>query len=51
MVDKNARKLVNRIKERFPDIKIAVMGDHVTSFPEESLENSRVDLNIGTGWG
>ncbi len=37
-------KIINELKEKFPEMKIVIMGDHVTSFPEESLKNSRVDF-------
>jgi len=40
---------INRLKERFPSMKIAIMGDHVTSFPEETFENSKVDFVITGG--
>ena len=36
-------KLINEMKEKFPSMKIALCGDHVTSFPKESMENSKVD--------
>ena len=42
-------KTINNIKEKHPEIKIAIMGDHVTVFPEESLENSKVDYVITGG--
>jgi radical SAM superfamily enzyme YgiQ (UPF0313 family) len=42
-------KIINEIKEKFPDIKIAIMGDHVTAFPEESLENSKADFVLCGG--
>jgi len=37
-------KTINKIKEKFPEMKIAVVGDHVTAFPEETLENSKADF-------
>jgi len=37
-------KIIDELKEKFPEMKIVIMGDHVTSFPEESLENSKVDF-------
>ncbi|MCL5018806.1 MAG: B12-binding domain-containing radical SAM protein [Candidatus Pacearchaeota archaeon] len=42
-------KIVNEIKEKFPKMKIVIMGDHVTSFPEESLENSKADFALCGG--
>jgi len=37
-------KIVNELKEKFPKMKIVILGDHVTSFPEETMENSKVDF-------
>jgi len=42
-------EIINKIKEKFPEMKIAIMGDHVTSFPEESLTNSKVDFVLCGG--
>ncbi|MEK6820124.1 MAG: radical SAM protein [Nanoarchaeota archaeon] len=42
-------KIIDRLKGRFPDMRIAIMGDHATSFPEESLENSKVDFVLTGG--
>ena len=42
-------KIINEIKERFPNIKIAIAGDHVTALPSESLKNSKVDYVITGG--
>lgn len=42
-------QIIDEIKNRFPAIKIALMGDHVTSFPEESMENSKVDYVLCGG--
>jgi len=42
-------RMINLLKEKFPEMKIALLGDHVTSFPEESLENSRVDFVLTGG--
>jgi len=36
-------KIIDRIKEELPDIRILLMGDHVTALPEESLRNSKAD--------
>ncbi|MDD4873198.1 MAG: cobalamin-dependent protein, partial [Kiritimatiellae bacterium] len=35
---------INRLKENFPEIKLALVGDHVTAMPAESFEKSRVDF-------
>lgn len=37
-------KIINELKENFPELKIAILGDHVTSFPEETMRNSKVDF-------
>jgi len=42
-------KIIDELKEKFPDMKIVIMGDHVTSFPEESLENSKTDFVLCGG--
>ena len=42
-------KIINELKEKFPEMKIVIMGDHVTSFPEETLENSKVDFVLCGG--
>ncbi|MBI3939311.1 MAG: radical SAM protein [Acidobacteria bacterium] len=42
-------RIINRIKELRPDIITVLMGDHVTGFPEESMENSGVDYVITGG--
>jgi anaerobic magnesium-protoporphyrin IX monomethyl ester cyclase len=42
-------KIIDELKEKFPEMKIAIMGDHVTSFPEETLRNSKVDFVLTGG--
>lgn len=42
-------KIINKLKEQFPEIKIAIMGDHVTAFPKETMENSKVDFVLCGG--
>jgi radical SAM superfamily enzyme YgiQ (UPF0313 family) len=42
-------KFIDKMKKQFPEIKIVLMGDHVTSFPKESLENSKVDYVLCGG--
>jgi radical SAM superfamily enzyme YgiQ (UPF0313 family) len=37
-------KLINNLKEKFPEMNIVLLGDHPTSFPEESMKNSKVDF-------
>jgi len=40
---------IDEIKKEIPEIKIILVGDHVTTFPEESFENSKVDYIIKGG--
>lgn len=40
---------INDLKKRFPDMRIVIMGDHVTALPEESLLNSKVDFVLTGG--
>ncbi|MDP2925983.1 MAG: radical SAM protein [Nanoarchaeota archaeon] len=42
-------KLIDELKEKFPKLRIIIMGDHVTSFPQESIENSKVDFVLCGG--
>jgi len=42
-------KLINDLKKKFPKIKIAIVGDHVTALPKESMENSQVDFVLEGG--
>jgi len=42
-------KVISDIKGVSPDTKVALMGDHVTAFPEESFQNSSVDYVITGG--
>ncbi|MBI2630420.1 radical SAM protein [Candidatus Pacearchaeota archaeon] len=42
-------KIINELKKEFPEMKIAVLGDHVTSFPEETMKNSLVDFVLTGG--
>lgn len=42
-------KISEKIKEKFPEIKMIVVGDHVTSFPEETLNNSKIDFVLCGG--
>lgn len=43
-------ELINEIKEKFPNLRIAMCGDHVTFLPEESFHNSKVDFVIVGGY-
>lgn len=42
-------KAIEDIKGRSPNTKVALYGDHVTAFPEESFRNSPVDYVITGG--
>jgi radical SAM superfamily enzyme YgiQ (UPF0313 family) len=42
-------RIIDELKKRFPEMKIAVLGDHVTSFPEETLKNSKADFVLTGG--
>ncbi len=41
--------LINQLKKNFPKMKIVLLGDHVTSFPKESMEKSKVDFVLTGG--
>ena len=41
---------INHMKKKFPNIKIAICGDHVSHLPRETLENSEVDYVINGGY-
>ncbi|HTA38185.1 MAG TPA: radical SAM protein [Candidatus Acidoferrales bacterium] len=42
-------RLIERMKAVAPDTLVVLMGDHVTGFPEESLEHSPVDYVLTGG--
>ena len=42
-------RLIDDLKEKFPESKFVLMGDHVTAMPEESLLNSHVDYVVTGG--
>jgi radical SAM superfamily enzyme YgiQ (UPF0313 family) len=42
-------KIIDELKNKLPNSKIVLMGDHVTAFPEESLKKSKVDYVITGG--
>ena len=42
-------RYIKEFKQRWPHTKIALMGDHITAFPQESMENSPVDYAITGG--
>ncbi len=41
--------LVKKIKERLPETKLALLGDHVTALPEESMNMCPIDFVITGG--
>ena len=42
-------KQINDLKKRFPKLKLIWVGDHVTVFPVETFENSKIDYIIAGG--
>ncbi|RJP28112.1 MAG: radical SAM protein [Candidatus Omnitrophota bacterium] len=48
-VIKSHWRIIDRIKERNQKVKAVLMGDHVSVFPEESLNNCKVDYVITGG--
>jgi radical SAM superfamily enzyme YgiQ (UPF0313 family) len=42
-------RIIDDIKEVVPEIKVVLVGDHVTALPRESMENSRVDYVLTGG--
>ena len=42
--------VINYLKNKFPNMKIAICGDHVTALPEETMKNSKVDFVICGGY-
>jgi len=42
-------QVVNEVKEVVPDARVALVGDHVTALPSESLENSKADYVLTGG--
>jgi len=42
-------KIINELKKRNKNIKIVIMGDHVSAFPEETLKNSKADFVLCGG--
>lgn len=41
--------VVDTIKERFPDLMVAAVGDHVSVLPKETLDNSKTDYVLTGG--
>ena len=42
-------QLINELKERHPKMIVVIFGDHITSFPDETMKNSRVDFVLVGG--
>jgi radical SAM superfamily enzyme YgiQ (UPF0313 family) len=42
-------RILTRLRERLPQAKLVLMGDHVTALPEESLRSSPADFVITGG--
>ena len=42
-------KIIDELKEKLPESKIVLMGDHITAKPQESLRKSKVDYVIVSG--
>jgi len=42
-------RIVDELKARLPGTKVVLMGDHVTAFPEESMESCGVDYVVTGG--
>lgn len=43
-------KIIDDLKQRFPQMKIVVCGDHASFLPKETMENSSVDFVITSGY-
>ncbi len=48
-VVKSHYNIINDIKKEIPGIKIVLMGDHATAYPEEAFEFSEVDFIVTGG--
>lgn len=42
-------RAIDDLKARYPEMRLVIMGDHVTALPEESLEHSKVDYVLTGG--
>jgi len=42
-------QIINKLKSAYPNLKVVLVGDHITALPEESMENSRVDFLLTGG--
>ncbi|MFA5828041.1 MAG: radical SAM protein [Candidatus Shapirobacteria bacterium] len=42
-------QIISDIKDKLPKTKIALIGDHVTALPQESISNSKVDFVLTGG--
>lgn len=50
LVVKRHWRIIDDIKEVVPEVKVVLVGDHVTALPRESMENSKADYVL-TGGG
>jgi anaerobic magnesium-protoporphyrin IX monomethyl ester cyclase len=41
--------IINELKEKFPEMAIVIVGDHVTWAPKETMDNSNVDFVLTGG--
>lgn len=42
-------KIIERLKQNYPEMRVALFGDHVTALPSESMQHSKVDFVITGG--
>ncbi len=42
--------IIDKIKKLLPEVKLVLMGDHVTAFPKESFDNCGVDFVLAGGY-
>ena len=42
--------VIDVLKKKYPKMKICITGDHVSAFPEESMEKSKVDFLVCGGY-
>jgi radical SAM superfamily enzyme YgiQ (UPF0313 family) len=48
-VVKHHWQIIKRLKKELPELKVVLMGDHVTALPEESMDSCPVDFVITGG--
>lgn len=42
-------QIINDVKQKLPNTKVALIGDHVTALPKESIDNCQVDYVLTGG--